>query len=830
MTKISNKNNYKKNVTFKNKNKNKKMQKTLEGGGEGEEETIIVLSWNIFWMAMDGINEDDPRQKGKKPTPQSDFGKHCATKVEDGLNICATNVKTTIDELAKEYDFVALQEASQWNKIHEKSTNLKGMGYVHYKFGNTNLVTFYNKKKYRLIAFKTDFISKIIDIKADTYNNRPYHVLYLEHIKSKEHYIFINLHLPHEINRFEVESGLSKNMDTFFMLNKDDGNISETFSTHPTEENRNDTQAYFQTQRAIDKQTTPIIMTWSEQKYNIIVAGDFNDKREHTFWSSLKPLQYYNTKGQNLLDIEVKLQEEPPHTCCSLNFDTSSKNKYTSIGDYILVNSNLKVKKINAPTLTIPTSDHLPVIIHLSPTYNKEDDATKLDPIKPPAASLDAAIIPAPDATIIPAASPEAAPPEAAPETSLVLANALIHEEKKPEECVPKIIHVLKIEPDGNCLFSSLFTGLIRLNANIDAFSAIPIHKDHEGDVQAFVAKHIHTFRKIIVDSLEIFLKTNIDTLVEGIFIEMGRFEYKDEDTIDLTDKSIRQDIVTSYITNMRRASIWGDQIIIIHFIRMTNINVVIFNFLPSRRDKDGNRIFTISGNLCYDGIWLYYNGSSHYDLIFPINVDRKFDIISDTPHLSYKYNDFKEKIKTHTSYKHLLAITTIKENMIEQVAKPGPAKPAEAKPAEAQAKPAPAKVKPANLTKVKPVKSAKANPTPVPVPVKPANPAHTQDEEAALRRAGASRVSTEQAQTKVEGQSEGQNEGQSEGQIQAPTQAPTEVEGQNEEQIGEVPTRGDAGETNQIFKPDESNSGNMFVIPLMGVVLALAITFLVKK
>jgi hypothetical protein len=247
MTKISNKNNYKKNITFKNKNKNKnkKRQKTLEGGGEGEEETIIVLSWNILWMAMDGFKEDKPGQKEKNPTPQSDFGKHCATQVVDGLNICARNVKTTIDELAEEYDFVALQEASQWNKIREKSTKLKDMGYVHYKFGNTNLVTFYNKKKYRLIAFKTDFISKIIDIKADTYNNRPYHVLYLEHKVSEEHYIFINLHLPHEINREDVESGLSKNMDTFYELTKDDGNISETFSTHPTEKNRNNTQAYF---------------------------------------------------------------------------------------------------------------------------------------------------------------------------------------------------------------------------------------------------------------------------------------------------------------------------------------------------------------------------------------------------------------------------------------------------------------------------------------------------------------------------------------------------------------------------------------------------------
>jgi hypothetical protein len=497
------------------------------------------------------------------------------------------------------------------------------------------------------------------------------------------------------------------------------------------------------------------------------------------------------------------------------------------------------------------------------------DDATKLNLIKPPDASLETtivdksedAIIPAAipkvaphDAAIIPA-PPKAAPPEAGLETSLVLANALIHEEKKPEECVPEIIHVLKIDPDGNCLFSSLFTGLIRLNADVPVFSEIPINQAHGGDVQAFVARHIHTFRNIIVDSLETYLNANIDDLDAGTLSELGRFIYEDGAEIDVTNKSVKQDIVTSYITNMRRASIWGDQIIIVHFIRMTNINVVIFNFLPTQKDENKNRIFTISGNFCYDGIWLYYNGSSHYDLIFPINVDRKFDIITETPLLSYNYNDFENKIIIHKTYKDLLAITTIKEDMIEQVAKPGPAKPAQAKPAEAQAKPAEAQAKPAEAP-------AKVKPEPAPAPAKvkpePAKPEPAKPEQnVALRIAGAltqaptkaltgsletiqalTQALTQlptQAQTKVEEQIQAPTQaqtkvkGQSEEQIQSPTQAPTKVERQSEEQI-ETPTRGQGGEENQIFRPDESNSGNMFVIPLMGVVLALAITFLVKK
>jgi endonuclease/exonuclease/phosphatase family metal-dependent hydrolase len=847
MTKISNKNNYKKNITFKNKNKNKKRLKTLEGGGK--EETIIVLSWNILWMAMDGINEE----KGEKNTPEREFGKRCATDVKDGLNICATNVKNTIDELAEEYDFVALQEASQWDKIHEKSSKLKDMGYVHYRFGNTNLVTFYNKKKYRLIAFKTDFISKIIDIKADTYNNRPYHVLYLEHIKSKEHYIFINLHLPHEINREDVERGLSKNMDTFFTLNKDDGNISETFSARPTEENRNNSQAYFKKQRAIDKQTTPIGMTWPEQKYNIIVAGDFNDANKKKFWNGFKPFKMSSI--DSLKDLEVKLVEEPPPTCCSLNFEEPSTNKYTSIGDYILVNSSLQVQKIYAPTLTIPTSDHLPFIIHLSPTYNKEDDATKLDLIKPPGA--DAAIIPAP---------PKAAPPEAGLETSLVLANTLIHEEKKPEECVPETIHILDIPGDGNCLFSSLLTGLIRLNPHpaIKEFETIPINETNNGDVKEFVKQHVKSFRSIIVEhiknyvsgdnsDIEIYISVMHGTIIEApiksevidyiksinsSFSNLDPHNKTDYETIkqyirDLNAENNKEEIKNIYFLEMKTG--YGDDLIIEKFKDITKINVVIFDDRGGEEGSNSN--ITIMGNFCYNGIWLHYNGSNHYNIIFPTNItNREYRNIPELEKFHFPVARKNIQQLKYNKYEDIIAKTTIEE-VAEAQAIPAKVKPALAKVKPALAKVKPANPTPANLTKVKPAPSKvkPANPTPVPVPAKPAIPADTQGEEAALRRAGAARVSNGQAPTQVEGQSEGQREGQSEGQIQAPTQGQSEkVERQSEEQIGEAPTKverqGQGGEANQNIKESESNSGNMFVIPLMGVVLALAITFLVKK
>jgi endonuclease/exonuclease/phosphatase family metal-dependent hydrolase len=883
MTKISNKNNYKKNITFKNKNK--KTQKTLEGGGEGEgeEETIIVLSWNILWMAMKGFHRDE-LTKEEMANGQSlpgrlderEFGRSCGKPNEDGLNICATNVKNTIDELAEEYDFVALQEASKWDKIREKSSKLKVMGYLNYQINNTNLVTFYNKNKYKLIAFKTDFISIIIDKDREIYNSRPYHILYLQHKVSKEFYIFINLHLfqGSELNKERLEIELSKNMNAFFEIDGNKEHITELFNIEVTKETINNAQAHFQEKRTKDKKTKPFSIAWTEEKYNIIVAGDFNDANRKKFWNGFKPFKM--TSIESLKDLEVKLKEKPPPTCCALNFKKPSTNNYELIGDYILVNSTLNVKKIYAPTLTIPTSDHLPVIIHLSPTYSKEDDANKLD----------TAIIPAAEAAIIPAAIPEVAPPEAAPpkaaspnvnpEISLVLANALIHEEKKPEECVPKIIHVLKIPGDGNCLFSSLFTGLIRLNADVPVFSEIPINQAHEGDVQAFVAKQIHAFRKIIVDSLETFLNATIDELEDGDLSELGRFIYKDGAEIDVTNKSVKQAIVTSYITNMRQASIWGDQIIIVHFIRLTNINVVIFNYHGLGEELDSNSKITISGNFCYNGIWLHYNGINHYNIIFPTNItNSKYRNIPELNMLQHPVARKYIKELMYDDYEDIIAITTIEE-VAEAQAKPAEAqaKPAEAqaKPAEAQAKPAEAQAKPAEA-QAKPAE-AQANPANVKpeqnvalriagaltqaltqAPIQALTQTPTQALTQALTQAPIQALTQtpRQAQTKVEGQIqaltqaptqaltkvEGQIQAptqaqtkvkeQSEEQIQSPTQAPTKVERQSEEQI-ETPIRGQGEEENQIFRPDESNSGNMFVIPLMGVVLALAITFLVKK
>jgi hypothetical protein len=112
-------------------------------------------------------------------------------KYEYGFNKCVVNVITTIEKISikgnNNYDFVALQEASNWSRIRDKSERLKTMGYVHHRVGSTkevDLVTFYDNTKYELTFIKVGQIS----------NGRPYHILILRNRKTGSSYIFINLH------------------------------------------------------------------------------------------------------------------------------------------------------------------------------------------------------------------------------------------------------------------------------------------------------------------------------------------------------------------------------------------------------------------------------------------------------------------------------------------------------------------------------------------------------------------------------------------------------------------------------------------------------------
>ena len=313
MTKISNSNNKK---TLKKKLK--------QIGGS---DSINVLTWNICWQAM----------KGEQTTNGSanDLAGTCSSSLtdSDGLNGCVKNVINLIDKLPIDYDFVALQEPANWEAIFDKSTKLRTMGYVHHKVGATSeLVTFYNKKKYYAEAVLADTFTSNVGRRG-----RPYHIIYFNNIKTQEFYIFINLHNAHNMSKDELVSQLARNFNEFKKI-------------------KNYQQKRADSLREISK------IVWNNN-YNVIVAGDFNDDGTMNYWQGFKPFK--NTNIPSLKDLEVKCNVKPPKTCCrQVNSVQPDKS-----GDYILVNNTLTIEEPNyIPPISnnfFPSSDHMPVLIKL---------------------------------------------------------------------------------------------------------------------------------------------------------------------------------------------------------------------------------------------------------------------------------------------------------------------------------------------------------------------------------------------------------------------------------------------------------------------------------
>jgi hypothetical protein len=316
---------------------------------------INVLSWNVSWGAMEGNGNDKTAAW---------LGEECKnTTTTNTLNECANNVIKFIDGLSDKYDFIAIQEASKWDIIHTNSNILKTMGYVHSMAGPEHLVTFYNKDKYEIIA---------VNNKEMRRKGRPYHILYLQNKKDKEPYIFINLHnrKDYSMSSNLLEDILSREFNTFKLV--DTKNINYTdYQQIPTTNQPN----------------------WNKTKYNVIVAGDFNDADVKNYWRGLHPF-----KKTNITNIENILvgcnNTKPPKTCCKMTkFTTPNMN-----GDYILVNDTLEIihnnfiPNKNSPLLSQSSlsSDHYPISISLKPKGTAVIPQQPLAPAQTPPPQLPA--------------------------------------------------------------------------------------------------------------------------------------------------------------------------------------------------------------------------------------------------------------------------------------------------------------------------------------------------------------------------------------------------------------------------------------------------------
>jgi len=315
--------------------------------------SIRVLTWNVSFGAMTGSDLD----RSSLPLPQV-----CSRKFitdDKGLSVtqCLMNVVETIDSSVSSspYDFVALQEASNWNIIFSKSIELQRMGgFIHHLGDLEDMATFYDKQKYILLAAK---VGNLVPG-----NGRPYQILFLQNKQDNNYYIFINLHNGHGITKEVLEKRLSANLDRGIKPN-----INHLSFGKPND---------------IEEDISDII---NGKDFKVIMAGDTNDHGRRNYWRELRP--FSKTIFGNLQNLIVKSTIEPPKTCCA---PINLKEKQvpirrdimadTMLGDYVIFSENLSVlvnnrvlETFNINAEVFPTSDHLPVEIVLSPVVPKFD-------------------------------------------------------------------------------------------------------------------------------------------------------------------------------------------------------------------------------------------------------------------------------------------------------------------------------------------------------------------------------------------------------------------------------------------------------------------------
>jgi endonuclease/exonuclease/phosphatase family metal-dependent hydrolase len=296
---------------------------------------INILSWNLCWGCMEA----------SKNSKNDTTAKQLAEKCYSLKGACLNNVAKSID---KNYDFICLQEATNWGIIYGK-LNMPHLSFVHNSLSSntdeslSELVTFYDNRKYRLLSAKCGNISNASD-------RRPYQILVFKIIQTDYNIIVINLHNKQNCSQTLLEKALSRDLENMIKI-----------SSGVNFENIQNMQ--------LSKIDTKIL-----HNAKVIMIGDFNDNENQNFWKGIEPFKYSDIP--EIENIVVSSQGiKPPKTCCTpSNLDgyydlrENKKNYDIYLGDYILISDNLEYEKstrikpdfeVNA--LTNPTSDHLPV-------------------------------------------------------------------------------------------------------------------------------------------------------------------------------------------------------------------------------------------------------------------------------------------------------------------------------------------------------------------------------------------------------------------------------------------------------------------------------------
>ncbi|AQN68046.1 5-nucleotidase superfamily protein [Saudi moumouvirus] len=269
---------------------------------------VKILSYNIFFKSM--IN--NPLHKKCKiihdPENNLDY------------NSCLKNVSNFIQDNS-DFDFVLLQEATNWNIIQKITPALQNMKFINHKYDLEEIVTFYH------VNYKLDKTHNMIKGYM-TDKNRPFLILFFNN-----ELCLINLHAGHHQDIYHFDNHLIKILEKYHHKN---------------------------------------IFLDKLKSYNIIMAGDFNDNLED---NSLKILEnkYFGMNGGRKLYGFNKIP-----SCCSYNLDKIYQPKSY---DHILSTLN----NISSQVITIKSaSDHMPIIGYVNKNIGYDfDGVLHIDVSKP---------------------------------------------------------------------------------------------------------------------------------------------------------------------------------------------------------------------------------------------------------------------------------------------------------------------------------------------------------------------------------------------------------------------------------------------------------------
>jgi exonuclease III len=288
---------------------------------------LKVLSYNVYYKATKG--------------------EHMLCKDN---NICLTNMANIIDKYGP-YDFVALQEASNWRKLQKRSKVLNNMN------SRDNYIS--KKKQERMVTFwsKRYTLTKYINTHLGKWD-RPLNILFFEDREKIEKICFINLHCNHfdvTVNNYisnsslsidiQVKNALKSHNLTLFgyrIIIAGDFNRDVPTTFHPSNTHKVYGSLKPGSYKYIDKQKTKTIAN-IKTKYGVDISPVMDNFEEGIIIDGVK---VYNSLKR-------------PYTCCdTLGLTNTFARSHHA--DHILDSAGYPNSVKLAPIE--PASDHSPVL------------------------------------------------------------------------------------------------------------------------------------------------------------------------------------------------------------------------------------------------------------------------------------------------------------------------------------------------------------------------------------------------------------------------------------------------------------------------------------